>query len=279
MLDSIIGFIALAIMLVGPIVAYIWIGKWFESKLVSSPNQAYWALLMLAALLLIEFFFVVRGDFALYLLYLIVGYLLLMAFAIQVLWTYSSILPYRNKIQLIIIILATFSLAPWMGHEVIYTWQFGMAHGNNIVRAKREIRNLATALETYRVDHKTYPPAVNENGEVQIYTTKSIPVSAGFISWMLTTPVTYESRISGDPFGGHNGVVWERNYGYATDGKTGWILASRGPDRDFDMDLAAYITDASCDITRYLTQFGGIQAEYDPTNGLLSSGDVFRTGP
>jgi len=279
MLASIIGFIALAIMIVGPVVAYIWIGKWFESKLLFSPNQAYWAPILLAVLLVIEFFFVVRGDFTLYLLYLIVGYILLTAFSMLVLWTYSSILPYRNKIQLIIIILATFSLAPWMGHEIIYTWQFGMAHGNNIVKCKTGIRDISSSLESYYTDHHCYPPAVNANGEIIPFATEGIPISAGFVSWILTTPKVYLASIPYDPFSEKESNPTQRTYRYATNGRTGFILASRGPDWDFDMDLAAYITDASCDITRYLTQFGGTQVEYDPTNGLLSSGDVFRTGP
>ena len=57
-------------------------------------------------------------------------------------------------------------------------------------------------------------------------------------------------------------------------------MTSAGPDRDQDMILEDYIRSASGDIRLYLTQFGaGAAVEYDPTNGLGSSGDVFRTGP
>lgn len=59
-----------------------------------------------------------------------------------------------------------------------------------------------------------------------------------------------------------------------------WILASRGPDEDFDMVAENYILSARGDITLYLSHLGsGKAVVYDPTTGARSSGDIFRTGP
>lgn len=141
------------------------------------------------------------------------------------------------------------------------------------------IENIALSIEIYHTDHKRFLPAVDEDGEIIPFSSVRNSVSDGYLPWMLTTPMAYFGPIRHDTFAGVDEKGWARTFRYATDGMTGYILASRGPDRDFDMDLAAYIADASCDITRYLTQFRGTQVEYDPTNGGLSSGDVFRTGP
>lgn len=194
------------------------------------------------------------------------------------LWIIAEGIEIKRKVQVTALLVLLILPMPWIvshGYRDIETEkQWAMTP-----RAKSEIRNLAVALELYYDDHRSYPPAVNEKGEAIPFATEGHSISAGFVSWMLTTPEAYAGSIPFDPFRDKKIAGWARAYRYATDGKTGWILASRGPDREFDMDLAAYITDASCDITRYLTQFGGTQVEYDPTNGSLSTGDIYRTGP
>ena len=96
---------------------------------------------------------------------------------------------------------------------------------------------------------------------------------------MLTTPVDHQSSIPFDPFAPKRDSYWARTYRYATNGKTCWILTSLGEDKDADMVVEDYIRSASGDIRLYLFQFGGPYVEYDPTNGTISDGDVFRTGP
>jgi len=219
-----------------------------------------------------------EGDItAIFLLYSVISILELIMIGVWVFMP-SEKIGLRNQVLLTAVLILLVLPMPWFAW-IGYQRSLGNASGAWRARAKSEIRNLAVALELYYDDHTAYPPAVNEKGEAIPFATKGPSVSAGFVSWMLTTPEAYAGSIPFDPFRDRKVESWARAYRYATDGKTGWIVVSRGPDRDFDMDLAAYITDASCDITRYLTQFGGTQVEYDPTNGGLSSGDVYRTGP
>jgi len=151
-----------------------------------------------------------------------------------------------------------------------------------VARAKSEIRNLAVALETYYMENNTYPPAVDGQGKIIPFSEDAYDLSSGYVPWLLTTPVAHNPSIPDDPFGpkGRQDPYWSKTYRYAAKAKAYWIMTSAGPDLDQDMILEDYIRSASGDIRLYLTQFGeGTAVEYDPTNGLGSSGDVFRTGP
>ena len=66
---------------------------------------------------------------------------------------------------------------------------------------------------------------------------------------------------------------------YCSDGRRGWILAYPGPDRKVDVDLEAWIRDASGTLELYRQLRPEGLLEYDPTNGATSRGDVLRTGP
>jgi hypothetical protein len=152
---------------------------------------------------------------------------------------------------------------------------------SKVARAKSEIRNLAVNLETYYIDHNTYPPAVDESGKVVPLGERGSKVSAGYTPWMLTTPIAYTAVLPTDPFheaeGGGNVL-----YRYATNGSDCWILTSHGPDGDMDIEIAEYPkpNEGRCDPKLFFSHFGvGNAIEYDPTNGTKSSGDVYRVGP
>jgi len=147
------------------------------------------------------------------------------------------------------------------------------------IKVRSEFRSLAVALESYYIDNTSYPPAINENGRMVPFTKGAYSSSTGFVPWLLTTPIIYMKTIPFDPYGPNVPRNWSRTYRYATNGKGCWILASVGPDEDEDMDPAYYVRDASGDITQFLTQFSGSYVEFDPTNGSISNGDVYRTGP
>jgi type II secretion system protein G len=157
-----------------------------------------------------------------------------------------------------------------------------------VARAKSEIRNIAVAQETYYIDNNAYPPAVDETGAIQasdegkgIAQDSGDGWSQGFVSWKLTTPVAHLSSIPFDPFG-RQFEGWERAYRVGVNYLGYWIMTSRGPDLDSDMDETTYVDPAGTvagDINLFLTQFNGDYVEYDPTNGTISSGDVYRTGP
>lgn len=144
---------------------------------------------------------------------------------------------------------------------------------SKVSRVKADMRTVSTAIEAYAVDWNTYPPDGN-----------GVPY-VGLIA--LTTPVAFITSMFPDIF----------NHGHV-DGRTGkksdadpnvdflfelgtgnishsarnfpaqaWAIASYGPDKDDDTHtIGAYpYTNSAC--------------PYDPTNGTLSNGDVYRLGP
>jgi len=84
----------------------------------------------------------------------------------------------------------------------------------------------------------------------------------------LTTPVAYITSLPVDPFAPEEGAV----FGYFKHNDTGWILYGAGPDRDYDLDLEKdYSATARNNPLPTL-----IQKTYDPTNGSVSGGDIWR---
>jgi len=142
---------------------------------------------------------------------------------------------------------------------------------SKVARVKNDLRVLAEALEAYRSDNQAYPDFIDVS-------TRGV--------WQLrplTTPVAYLSSIPPDPF--LPPLVPEplygvrRSYRYTSypltpDPATVWSLASNGPNlvndtrgvyRGFSPGLF-YGGDP------YLKDW----VLYDPTNGTVSQGDVFR---
>lgn len=147
-----------------------------------------------------------------------------------------------------------------------------------VSRAHAELRSLATAIESYRVDQSSYPI-----GEYRP------PISTIEDRWrQLTTPVAYITNIFSDPFGYSSvtasvpGPPYEyKTYDFIVDDPTlagqhafftflqsqgysvsiEWYAASQGPDR-----VAGAVSP-------------GIGIHYDPSNGTVSLGDIIRVGP
>ena len=136
-------------------------------------------------------------------------------------------------------------------------------------RAAADMRSLATAIEAYRIDNNRYPPS-------------STPSNFYLGYYILTSPIAYMTSLPPDPFQKPNNVYgqaysWNRipdnytgdkaNYlaGYNNNANPfyhnqsmQWQLQSPGPDRNpsfYDYSI------------------------YDPTNGTVSRGDLFRWGP
>ena len=154
-----------------------------------------------------------------------------------------------------------------------------------VARAKSEIRNLAVALETYYIDNNSYPPQVEGIAADGTLDTAEAAYSMGYVSWKLTTPVAHQSSIPNDPFGPKKpdpAAPWSSKYRCGVNYLQVWIMTSRGPDLDPDMEETPYIDPLVTgwgQISQYLNQFEGTYIEYDPTNGTISDGDVYRTGP
>lgn len=139
---------------------------------------------------------------------------------------------------------------------------------SKVARVKADQRTLATALESYRVDYNRYPSST------------LVPLFQRLIP--LTSPVAYLTAVPEDIF---NSIDFNAgpfritgNYAYGAmpiDKESRWALASFGPDR----------TPNHIDISFYPGYSEGIwenpssgydYVRYDPTNGTISRGDIWR---
>jgi type II secretion system protein G len=124
-----------------------------------------------------------------------------------------------------------------------------------VARIHADMRSLATALEAYRVDNNAYPPSANPPDWMPDTQT-----------WRLTTPIAYITSVPKDTFafkpaemllGGPFGVFGDYIH-YVDQAALDqyWLLFSYGPDGDLEFE----------------------EVHYDPTNGTVSSGDIYRSG-
>lgn len=135
-----------------------------------------------------------------------------------------------------------------------------------VSRVKADIRTVATGLEAYRVDHNHYPVDTRDSG----------PDDGGidFTFWFatpMTTPIAYITSYPKDPF-------WttgpDKYFQYGAT-KSRWIVSSVGPDLD---SLDRGDIKERLDFSETLYDFTLLELKvYDPTNGTISDGDVFRT--
>ena len=160
---------------------------------------------------------------------------------------------------------------------------------------REDFHFIARALDAYYADHHSYPAwAKGENGANSFAGPNS---GAYYIHtfriwknenevgafYTLTTPVPYLKQYSSDPWADTRGTT----YGYYTD-ERGWILYSFGPDTD-ENDMG--FSDLEPDIEQVyrssisqpsLTLVAGTNSvsheayTYDPTNGTISPGDIWR---
>jgi prepilin-type N-terminal cleavage/methylation domain-containing protein len=147
---------------------------------------------------------------------------------------------------------------------------------SKVSRVTSEMRTFATGMESYFVDNNTYIPTRNVLGVSRLQR---------FI--LLTTPVAYLSTIPKDIFSNDTGdqqyyPYWGPDmfsdfrtantvgrlatvpalYTRVMADTTLWMVFSAGPDRDYEPAVPPYGFDI-----------------YDPTNGTVSNGDIFRWGP
>jgi type II secretion system protein G len=138
---------------------------------------------------------------------------------------------------------------------------------SKVSRAKADMATVTTALEAYAVDNNAYPVAVLVPGPFRLR--------------RLTTPVSYISSLPEDPFRAHQediGPFSIRVYMYGSMGvekPSRWALASVGPDRQVDTDPIQFYPGYTPELF-----YGGVAGFdytlYDPTNGTISRGDIFR---
>jgi len=172
---------------------------------------------------------------------------------------------------------------------------------SKVSRVKADQRSLANGLEAYFVDNNDYPeyaigdaaaagdkaitPVGSASGDISILhlLTFRVWASSGEVNQFhtLTTPQAYLTSYFGDPFSDSKGV-----FGYYKD-DNGWILSSYGPDTDEadggDLGMTSpYAIETIYQSTIaqpsfYLVTGEGDEAfTYDPTNGTVTPGDVYR---
>jgi prepilin-type N-terminal cleavage/methylation domain-containing protein len=164
---------------------------------------------------------------------------------------------------------------------------------SKVARAEAEMRQVATALETYYIDNNVYPPpydlsdwrdtpGVMQNLNADGYFEGG---EASMTSPRLTTPVQHLSALPTDPFDANG----KAPYKYTTRYLSCWIMSSFGPDNTRSLETGAdsetdYVdstgTVGACDTRLWRQTYEAMEGIiYDPTNGTTSPGDIVRTGP
>lgn len=148
---------------------------------------------------------------------------------------------------------------------------------SKVARAKSDMRTIATALESYAVDHNKYVP----NYDSGVYVPPTYTEAKSYAA--LSSPIAYISTAPIDPFGPETGreergayyeyyaeeaVVADNSYRQAAvdawlGSGTKWMVTSLGPDKK--IELVSRNWDKPYDFL------------YDPTNGTVSRGDFGRS--
>jgi prepilin-type N-terminal cleavage/methylation domain-containing protein len=164
---------------------------------------------------------------------------------------------------------------------------------SKVSRAQSDLRTLATALESYRVDNNEYVP-----GHINPLNPSNVVSPSYHLIFprleriqVLTTPISYISTLPRDPFlltvePPENQVFsyWDPEHADAhrpggafntpnlfqdvpseSTHYGGWVMASAGP--DLIIETPAHQSP------------GFVEAVYDPTNGTTSRGLIWRFGP
>jgi len=168
---------------------------------------------------------------------------------------------------------------------------------SKVSRVKADQRSLANGLESYYVDNNDYPePGVGGDaangfadsgtGAYAIKTFKVWKAGEQNTFHTLTTPQAYLTGYFADPFADTKGCI----FAYHKD-TNGWIVASFGPDTDegetdvgdtgfaSPFDIETIYDSSIAQPSSYLLTGEGGHGEaftYDPTNGTVTPGDVYR---
>lgn len=170
---------------------------------------------------------------------------------------------------------------------------------SKVSRAKADMRTVATALEAYHIDNNRYPAAHAESGfgvdsryrTINPRIRRLVPI---------TTPIAYISSVPRDVFNVENHPTWDNDavqtflyadrrsyeefvpapYGPGTNGaniyrilwavqfpQSEWLLRSRGP------------VNPGTGVESALGNSVDARDAYDPTNGTVSTGNIFYLGP
>ncbi len=144
-----------------------------------------------------------------------------------------------------------------------------------VSKVRSDMQTMHVALVSYFVDSNSYPTSVKSGGKLPLISDAwpfaNVPTfsrrSSRGDQMTITTPISYVKVHPSDPFSSANGSDFPYAY-YSRVETPGWVLFSRGPDLDWDIDPEIDYTSADISAVRLKT--------YDPTNGLVSGGDIVR---
>ena|GEM_PF-135266 len=146
---------------------------------------------------------------------------------------------------------------------------------SKVSRVRSDQRSMATGLEAYFVDNNTYPAFTTVEGKYVAspgLARQQIPGAqmrgGAKDASNLTTPISYLARYPEDSFAGPEDTF--AYYSVKTNTSSGWVLWSPGPDKKYDLNWELYNPDETQPSPELLN------FAYDPTNGTLSPGDIFR---
>lgn len=139
---------------------------------------------------------------------------------------------------------------------------------SKVSAVQSDLRTVATALEAYRVDHNRYPPST------------LVPRFRRLMP--LTTPTAYLTEVPRDVFNtrdpAHGPFRRNGNFVYGAmpiDKESRWALASDGPDLSPNSDGIEFYPGWSDNLWENPAS-GFDYVRYDPTNGTISRGDIWR---
>lgn len=173
-----------------------------------------------------------------------------------------------------------------------------------VSKVKSDQRSMATAVESYFIDHGAYP-ATRPLRELCRFHPEELKKAGGYdltcvepgtdFIYGLTTPVAYlnplfmEARPRppknwtdwwGISFVKYAIIGWEWRkaefwpYAYYSDRNKGYIIWSSGPDGIYDITDPTQVYRPELDMGRPSPEL--VNLTYDPTNGAYSRGDVYR---
>ncbi|MDK2972804.1 MAG: hypothetical protein PWP23_2559 [Candidatus Sumerlaeota bacterium] len=149
-----------------------------------------------------------------------------------------------------------------------------------VARVKADMRSVATALEAYAVDNNKYPP--RKPARTTAFRVIGDANTRAEDLARITTPIQYMTKVPIDIF--ENRLAPPNNLfdywdsvildGIAGDytGTPPWCLVSIGPDGEMGM-FAQW-----GNLPYQSANLAGYRSDYDPTNGTISDGNIYR-GP
>jgi general secretion pathway protein G len=183
----------------------------------------------------------------------------------------------------LVIVLIVFVLAVY----VLFTNILESSGRPKVSQARSDLRTLATAIESYHVDTNAYPAWSAQPGEnyfiptsnkKDLAKTANLPTFKRLIPgnpmMTLTTPQAYIAAYLPDIFTSPDNYGRQIYCYWTPPSGEGWIVWSPGPDHQYDLTMnnIAKAYDGATTSPSILL----LSLTYDPTNGTISKGDVWR---